>query len=94
MGKENEKTINFACSHLPIEKGELTLWVEWLMQRVQPPVSPVTIEQLLKELAHSTHVHRTQQMSKARQPPKEQGGGSLVLVRVAHFSSGLLAHAF
>ena len=61
------------------------------MQRVQPPV---TIEQLLKELAHSTHVHRTQQTSKARQPPKEQGGGSLVLVRVAHFSSSLLAHAF
>ena len=73
------------------EKGELTLRVEWLMQRVQPPV---TIEQLLKELAHSTHVHRTQQTSKARQPPKEQGGGLLVLVRVAHFSSGLLAHAF
>ena len=73
------------------EKGELTFWVEWLMPRVQPPV---TIEQLLKELAHSTHVHRTQQTSKARQLPKEQGGGSLLLVRVAHFSSGLLAHAF
>ena len=56
------------------EKGELTLWVEWLMQRVQPPV---TIEQLLKELAHSTHVHRTQQTSKAHKPPKEQGGSSL-----------------
>ena len=46
------------------------------MQRVQPPV---TIEQLLKELAHSTYVHRTQQASKACQPPKEQEGGLFVL---------------
>ena len=61
------------------------------MGRIEPPV---TVEQPPEESVYSADIDRTQQTGKARQPPKEQGRGALVLVGIGSFSSGVLPSTF